>query len=111
MRIDGIVERTATTSRGHRLGLNLIIEGRNEIFHFNATDEAYDKAVPFEGEALAELTQAGDHVWFEVKDGQRIGRPGTLRNWTLEHRLYGQEKPLPDEVARIGAEAKRLTQS
>ena len=109
LRIDGIVERIAPTSFGHQHGVRVLLEGDDRIFHFNTLSEAYAKGLQHSGEGLAELTQPGDHVWFELdRERGTIARQGSLRNWTLEHRLFGQIRPIAGETPALAGKPPQL---
>lgn len=91
-KIDGIIDRCAPSMIGHGdHGLYVLLVGSHMIYWLPGAREAY---APVHGrptsanDSLVALTQAGDHVSFEV-EGVR-GKAGTLRNWTLETRLLGQ---------------------
>lgn len=106
-RIDGIVERIAPTSFGHQHGLHVLIEGDDQIYHFNTAFDAYEPGIRPDVEALVALTRAGDHVWFELKNERgSVARQGTLRNWTLEHRLFGQTRPIGDATPVLAMDAR-----
>lgn len=90
-KIDGIIDRCAPDMVGHGdHGFYVLLAGSHIIYWMPGAREAYAEIhgrPASANDSLVALTQAGDHVSFEA-EGIR-GRAGTLRNWTLETRLFG----------------------
>lgn len=115
MKIEGIVERYAPELTGHGdHGFSVLLADGRTVYSFRCVRDAYSPNIGQESKyssALIELTAPGDHISFETEGKVggttffAIGRPGTLRNWTLEHRLIGHEiditsPPTPSNLVR-----------
>lgn len=92
-KIEGIVERYAPGLSGHGdHQFSVLLIGNNEIFNFPSVRQVYSPEIGRPSSSLSnlvELTAPGDHISFEIRENRVL--PGTLRNWTLEHRLIGRE--------------------
>lgn len=90
-KIEGIVDRCAPSVVGHGdHGSYILLVGSHTIYWLPGAREAYAAIhgrVASANDSLVALTQPGDHVSF-VAEGTRV-KTGTLRNWTLETRLFG----------------------
>lgn len=90
-KIDGIVDRCAPSMIGHGdHGFLILLLGSDIVYWLPGAREAYAEIHGRPASAndrLVALTQTGDHVSFEVEG--LCGKAGTLRNWTLETRLFG----------------------
>lgn len=102
VKVDGVVSRFGPrlSGTGPR-GFSLMLAGSSTIYSFEGHTPVYH-AGSWQSEphsTLVELTSLGDHVTFVLKDGgSSKAKPGTLRNWTLEHVLAGNpEKVIPGE--------------
>jgi hypothetical protein len=101
MKIEGIVERYAPELTGHGdHGFSVLLAGSRTVYSFPGVRDAYSPNIGRETKhsaALVELTAPGDHISFETKGKVddttffALVLPGTLRNWTLEHKLIGRE--------------------
>lgn len=90
-KIDGTVDRCAPSVVGHGDHSSyILLVGSHTIYWLPGAREAYAAIhgrLASSNDSLVALTQPGDHVSFEA-EGTR-GKAGTLRNWTLETRLFG----------------------
>jgi hypothetical protein len=92
-KIEGIVERYAPGLIGHgEHQCSVLLIDNNEIYTFPRVREVYSPEIGRPSSSLSQLVElmaAGDHISFEIREHRVL--PETLRNWTLEHRLIGQE--------------------
>jgi hypothetical protein len=121
--VEGIVERYAPSLLGHGdHGFYLLLTGGKNLFYFAGSRTAYAALHDRSSEAnaiFAELIAVGDHISFDVDgDPKKLAftakvEKGSLRNWTLEGRLFGTTKditPTQADFKQVGNQPILITQ-